>query len=118
MDKDTLLKPRLAEQTYEIEGVGTVRFRALSRAQVLAWRADPTNDGALTERRVLAAALIDPVLTEDEVGEWQEVSPAGELEELFVTVAGLSGLFDSDVKGKMQQFPDGSGDELHVLPGE
>lgn len=111
MDKDTLLKPRLAEGSHEIEGLGTIRFRALSRAEVLTLRAEfAEDDTATTECKLLAAALIDPVLTEDEVRRWQSACLADEMEPLVGAVAQLSGLFDADVKGKMQRFPDGAGD--------
>jgi hypothetical protein len=87
VDKDLLLKPRLAEADVEIPDVGTVRVRALSRAEVLLVRKATDNadsiDGPralVLERKMLATALLDPVLSESEVGEWQKVSAAGELE--------------------------------------
>lgn len=97
MDKDLLLKPRLAEEDVPIPGVGTVRVRALSRGEVMAARkaTDDNPDGPrlLTlERKMLALAMVDPKLTESEVGEWQKAAGAGELDIVTEVVQRLSGL--------------------------
>lgn len=107
MDKDKLLKPRLAENTYEIEGLGVFRFRSLSRAEVLTLRKSFAEDDAvITERKLLSAVLLDPVLTEDEIRQWQENSPPNEMEPLVSEVLKVSGMVgDTEIKEKMQQFP-------------
>jgi hypothetical protein len=98
MDKDQLLKPRLPEADVEIPGVGTVRVRGLSRDEVLVVRKatdDAYLDGprALTlERKLLAAAMLDPQLTEAEVGQWQKSAPAGELRPVVEKIQELSGM--------------------------
>ena len=91
VDKAALLARRLGEGKHEIEGVGTVVIRGLSRAEVLTLQG---LDGgtAASDRRMLALALVDPVLTEDEVKVWQENSVPGEIEALTVAIAELSGL--------------------------
>jgi hypothetical protein len=111
MDKEKLLTPRLAEGSHEIENLGTVRFRALSRAEVLDLRKGfAEEDTATSECRLLAMALIDPELTEDEVRRWQQASAPDEMEPLVVAIGQLSGIYDTGVKDKMTTFPDGSGD--------
>ena len=90
IDKAALLARRLGEGEHEIPGFGTVRFRGLSRAEVLALR--QVADAALSDRQMVAAALTDPVLTEDEVKVWQENSLPGEIEALTVAIVELSGL--------------------------
>lgn len=97
MDKELLFKPRLAEEDVEVPGVGTLRVRGLSRAEVLAVRkaADDNPDGPRVlalERKMLALALVDPKLTEAEVGQWQDASAAGELEPVVQVVQRLSGM--------------------------
>ena len=111
MDKDLLLKPRLAEDDIEIPGVGTVRVRALSRAEVLLVRKATDNadsiDGPrvlVLERKMLAAAMVDPVLTEAEVGRWQQASAAGELEPVTTRIQQLSGLLPESAKAVYQEF--------------
>lgn len=91
IDKAALLARRLGEGEHEIPGFGTVRFRGLSRAEVLALR-DLPGGVAASDRKMVAAALVDPALTEDEVKIWQENSLPGEIEALTVAIAELSGL--------------------------
>jgi hypothetical protein len=104
MDKEALFRPRLPEDDVQVPGVGTVRVRGLSRVEVLQARKatdEATMDGPrmLTlERKMLAAALVDPALSEAEVGKWQAVAPAGELVPLIQAIERLSGLSDDAPK--------------------
>lgn len=104
MDKSKLLKSRLPEAEVEIEGVGKVRVRGLTRAEVLAVRkaTDSENmdgDRALVlERKLLAKAMVDPELTEAEVREWQECVTPGELEPVIEKLQELSGLLKESPK--------------------
>lgn len=103
MDKATLLKSRLPERDVEIEGVGTIRIRSLSRAEALEVRGVEMSIEAL-ERKVLSLACIDPVLTEDEVAEWQNASAANELEAVMNAIIELSGMAKSSPKEAMKSF--------------
>jgi hypothetical protein len=91
VDKAALLARRLGEGKHEIPGVGTVVIRGLSRAEILGLQA---LDGgtAVSDRRMVSLALVDPPLTEDEVRVWQENSTADEIEALTVAIAELSGM--------------------------
>lgn len=115
MDKEQLLTRRLDEADVSIPGVGTVRVRTLSRAEVLVLRqATDTErmDGprALTlERKLLAAAMVDPPLTEAEVGRWQKAAPAGEMGPVMEKVSEMAGLSEASPKEAMQTFRDESG---------
>lgn len=104
INKDALFKPRLDEQDVPVGDLGTVRIRALSRAQVLAFRNRKATDAAEIERVLLSSALIDPVLTEDEVKQWQEASAAGELEPLTQAISALSGLDTAAAKEAVKRF--------------
>lgn len=90
VDKAALLARRLGEGEHEIPGFGTVRFRGLSRAEVLALR--ELSDVQAADRKLVAAALVDPALTEDEVKIWQENSHPSEIEDLTTAIINLSGL--------------------------
>ena len=91
IDKGALLARRLGEADHEVEGVGTVRIRGLSRAELLGLQS--LEGGALiSDRRMVSLAVVDPKLTEDEVKTWQENSAPGEIEALTVAIAELSGL--------------------------
>lgn len=92
MDKELLFKPRLPEADVEIAGVGTVRVRGLSRAEGLMVQ---NLKGLALERKVLSLGLVDPELTEAEVGKWQEASTAGELEPVSQRIAELSGMVEA-----------------------
>lgn len=91
MDKEALFKPRLAEREIPLDGVGTVRVRALSRAEALKVQGQQMSTAKM-ERVLLSLAMVDPVLTEDDVAEWQKVSGAGELQTVVEVVTDLSGM--------------------------
>jgi hypothetical protein len=116
VDKEALFKPRLPEAEVELPDVGTFRVRGLSRGEALAIQ--ETKGHAYLERKMVARALLDPVLTEAEVGRWQEASPAGELEPLTDKIQELSGMAEGAQKRAYAQFRGGPGDGDGVLPGD
>jgi hypothetical protein len=89
VEKAALLARRIGAGEHEIEGVGTVRIRGLSRIEVLELQG---LDTAATDRRMVSLALLEPELTEDEVGAWQKTSGPQELEKLTLAIAALSGM--------------------------
>lgn len=97
MDKADLLRRRLPEREVELPGVGTVRVRGLTRAEALEVQ-KRQGDVAAMERLILSLGLVDPVLTEDEVGEWYAAAPAGELEPVSQAIVDLSGLGEGATK--------------------
>jgi hypothetical protein len=121
MDEDLkarLLKPRVTEGTVEIAGVGEVRVRGLSRGEVFAAR-KTTNEkdvGAL-ERRYLSLGMVEPRMTEADVLQWQQGSPAGEIEPVVDKVMELSGLGKGAEKSGVPGAGDESGDGVRALPG-
>jgi hypothetical protein len=124
VDKDLLFKPRLAEADVEIPGVGTVRVRALSRAEVLLVRkatdlaGDVDGPRALVlERKMIATAMVDPVLTESEVGRWQNASAAGELEPVTDAIQRLSGMLPTAAKEAYRDLEADPEAEFRNVPG-
>jgi hypothetical protein len=110
VDKELLFKPRLAEAEVEIPGVGTVRVRALSRAEAMV--VSGVNGAAAMERKTLHLGMVDPQLTEAEVGQWQKAAPAGDLQIVNQRIAELSGMVEGSDKAT---FPgDGDGPEPGV----
>lgn len=91
MDKDQLFKPRLAEREVEIDA-GTVRVRALSRQEVLDMRELDAKDLARVDQVILAKAMVDPKITEEEVAQWQAAAAAGEIETVIDAISEISGL--------------------------
>lgn len=118
--KARLLKPRINEDTVDIEGVGTVRVRGLSRGEVFALRkakeAGRLKDEAAWDRRLVSLAMVDPEMTEDEVGEWQDNSPAGELEDVTKKIQELSGMAEGADKSSVEDVRGEPGDGVRVLP--
>ncbi len=103
--KEALLARQLPREAIEIEGVGTVVVRALSRAEVMALNA-ARKDGAPAdlERRMIQAALVEPQLTLDEVETWYQNSPAGELSVVSDAITRLSGMNPEVGKQAYRQF--------------
>lgn len=114
--KARLLTPRVPEGTVELEGIGTVRVRGLSRGEV--YMTQQAKGVEAMERKILALGLLDPPMTEAEVGEWQRNSPAGEMEPVAEKIRQLSGLTTGADKAAVQTFRGGSGDGVRVLPGD
>lgn len=102
MDKELLFKPRLPEEDIEIPGVGTVRIRGLSRHEGI--HVSNANGPEATERRALSLGMVDPALTEDEVGRWQRAAPAGELDPISEAITRLSGMAADSAKEAMREF--------------
>lgn len=105
MDKAALLAKRLPEADLELPGVGVVRLRGLSRAEVVA-----SNDLTSEQRelRWLHLAFVDPVMTEDEVQQWREAVPHAEVELVAEKLAELSGMAETSVKDATKSASDES----------
>lgn len=101
--KSKLIADRVITKTeeYEIEGVGTIKFRALSRMEII--ESGKIDDHAEQERFILSKAMIDPQMSVDDVAAWQKASPGYEINYLAVAINRLSGLkkgaAKSDVPG-------------------
>lgn len=103
VNKQDLFKSRLEHSDVEVPGVGTVRVRALSRAEAMKFEGVQT-EVAVLERKMLSLALVEPALTEEEVGKWQEASSAGELTVVLMEVLRLSGMDDQALKESVKRF--------------
>lgn len=91
MDKKDLLKRRCPEADVELPGVGTVRVRGLTRAEVKTI-GEGVNDGKDMEAQALSWALVDPQLTVEEVQQLFEVAGFAEIQLLNQTINELSGI--------------------------
>lgn len=74
-----------------IDGVGTIRVRALSQDEVTAIREANASKHTL-ENRLVAAAMVDPKLTALEVDQWLSNAPAGDAVAVKRAIVELSGL--------------------------
>lgn len=92
MDKGTLLADRVTDRTadVEIEGVGTVTVRALSRHEMI--QGGKLDDSEAQERYILSKAMVDPPMGEHDVAAWQKASVPGEINAVAMKVNELSGI--------------------------
>lgn len=104
--KGRLLKARVSEDDVEIDGIGTVRVRGLTRAEVFGTQQLKGIDAQ--ERKIVALGMVDPPMTEAEVGQWQANSPGGEMEPVVGKISELSGLSAKSAKEAMSDFRDES----------
>jgi hypothetical protein len=98
VDKQTLLAAgRLDTDDVPLPGLGAVKVRGLARGEVLELRAA---DGTAAEQecRYVAKALLDPVMTEDEVALWQKVAKNNEFTAVVGAIYRLSGFGDDAPK--------------------
>lgn len=119
MDKETLLAARVDTESGLPEmdvptALGTVRVRGLSRVETLALR--EVSDAAQHERKTIAAALLDPTMTEAEVGQWQTVAVGGELTPVVSAILRLSALGGNSAKEVYKSFRGRAGSGVRVLP--
>lgn len=104
MDKKLLFVDRLPRVTVEVPG-GEVTVRGLSRAEVV--KLNDAGPGT-AERTALRLGLVDPVLTDAEVGEWLAAWPAGDIQPVVEKIMELSGLNPGAAKEQYKSLRDGS----------
>lgn len=115
--KDALFATSLPEEDVDIPGKGTVRVRALTRSEALACqqvKQGPDRVAAI-ERKMLAMAIVDPEMTEADIGRWQKASTVGEMEPVGAKVQELSGMTEGAAKEAYREF-DANPDTEFRLP--
>jgi hypothetical protein len=92
LSKEELLANRgLPEDVVEVPELGgAVRVRGLSRKEFL--RLNEGDDGYDFEDRALAAGMLEPKLTIEEVSQLRDLSPGMELQEVVMKINELSGV--------------------------
>lgn len=102
-DKQALLAERgIGLTEVDLGEFGVVKVRALSRQEALKFQGE--HDELSAEVKLLAVALVEPSLTEDEVRQWQKVSPAGELQPVVLAVLKASGMETTAPRQAMRDF--------------
>jgi len=92
VDKEALFTPRIEQDKVELPGVGTVIVRGLTRWELLTAGKVADKGPLYMERAMLAFAMVDPKLTEDEVARWQKASPGAEMMPVIQKINELSGV--------------------------
>lgn len=102
VDKDALFSQAMEERDVAVGTLGTVRVRGLSRVEALSIKGKDMSPAKM-ERVLLSMALIEPTMTEEEVGRWQKAAPAGQLNDVQQAILDMSGMTKdaakSDVPG-------------------
>jgi len=107
VDKAALLTKLAQGDTREVQlpsGLGSVKVRALTRKEALGFEGE--HDATDAEAKLLAVALVEPKLTEDEIRQWQAVATAGELTPVVDAVLELSGMTADAPKEAARRFRD------------
>ncbi len=116
VDKEDVSADVVGEDDVKVEGLGKFRVRGLSRTEAM--RVRGTADLLTMERRLLAAGLVIPEMTEAEVKIWQDRGAAGRFEPLTLRITQLSGMDDEAAKEAYRQFEENADAEFRVLPGD
>jgi hypothetical protein len=104
LDVGALLAERFGVVDVELPTLGgSVKVRPLTRSEALKLRGVELEVDEM-ERQLLALAMVEPKLTEDQVRQWQDVSPAGELEPVAETIIRISGMAQDAGKAAYADF--------------
>lgn len=119
VSKEQLLAARLPEEDIDIPGIGTVRVRALSRAEVrdelnMVDRSEPGAWEALW----LSMSLVEPTLTPEEAAQWRAGATALELEFVANKLGELSALTKQAAKDMYKEMESSSDATFRDVPGE
>lgn len=103
VDKSKLLARRVAEDTVEIEGLGEVAVRGVTRYELLSAGKGVNEEKVpdLIERRMLVAGIVEPPLTMAEAEEWQKSAVAGEIGKVLQRIRELSALVEGAPKSSV-----------------
>lgn len=99
-DIDALFRPRLSERDVPT-AAGMVRVRALSRLEARNLRDRHGDDGEF-ETALIAAAMVRPAMTLEQVRMWEAAWPAGEFNDLSQAVQDLSKLSKAAAKSDLR----------------
>jgi len=116
VSKEDLFKPRLPEAMVYVPALGgEVRVRGLNRGEAM--MVQQAKGTEAIERRILHLGMLDPMMSEAEVGQWQKAAPAGEIEPVSRKIAELSGMLDDAAKEVYSEFEANPDLEFPTLPG-
>lgn len=103
VDKNALLRQKFGTEEVEIPGVGTVTIRALTRGEAIRIQGDEMI-AEVAECKLLSLAMVDPVMTEEEVQEWQDTSPAGQMQPVIKAILAASGMVEEVTREAYNDF--------------
>jgi hypothetical protein len=113
ISKETFLKSYLPEGTTDVLGIGVIRIRGLSRAEVL-----KASDMSREDREVafLVAGIVEPELSEPDVRAWRESTTTRTVNAVVEAILDLSGMLERSAAEAKRSFQ-GPGEEVRVPAG-
>lgn len=102
MDKGKLFEPRLPTREVNVPDVGVITVRAISRYEQMMFAKAANGEAAKFDRLQLAAAMVEPSMSEGEVDRWMKAAPAGEISIIVGIIGELSGT-DREVKALQKE---------------
>lgn len=100
-NKNDLFEIALEQDTIELPRANgksvTVTVRALTRGEFFRHRGKNLSVPQM-ERKLLALAMVEPEMSEDDIALWQDASRAQEIETVMKAVMILSGFGDDDME--------------------
>lgn len=108
MDKQALLGMSVPSEEFEIEGVGKLTLRGMTRYEMmLVFKRQESGNQISAEQLSLSIGIVDPVMTEDDIAAWQKVAPGGLLNKVAMKINELSGLGKDAAKSDLSGDGDG-----------
>lgn len=99
LTKQDLIASVINQEEYELpDGSGSVLLRGLTRLEAMDVTKAAGDDPALLERHGMAAGLVDPAMTVDDVAKWQGAGLAAVVAGVAQRIAELSNLDDQGGK--------------------
>lgn len=92
LTRDEILARTVGHEVVDLPGGGQVKVRALTRDEVLASQDEYEDDAAGRDSYIVATALVEPVMSVEDVQAWGSAGAAGDLVAITEKVAELSGL--------------------------
>lgn len=120
-DKSKLFKSRLPEDEVDVPGVGVVRVRGLSRGEVVNATKAHGDDQVALGQEMLSLAIVaidgEPVTFDfDEIVQWQNASPLGEMTPIEELVAKVSGMHPDSGKEVYREIATDTDVQFRVSP--
>jgi hypothetical protein len=101
LTKQDLIASVINQEEFELpDGSGSVLIRGLTRLEAMDATKAGADDPALLERHGMAAGMVDPPMTVDDVAKWQGAGLAHVVQAVAERIAQLSNLDDRGGKGR------------------
>lgn len=109
VSKEALLRNRIPQDYVEVDGVGLVLVRGMSRHEMIeSSKVRASKGDEQAERYIVSTCMLGPKLEQHEVAEWQKASLAPEINTIAHKINELSGTAQGAAKSDVPGDADGS----------